>query len=424
MASSLRDRFLQEMESIDTVDCHSHTALKREYYAFPERSLFTMMAYYEREIQSATGQSSGQLYEGATSDAERWERLKPILARTRNESYWRHNIVTYRALFDFEDDDLTDENWEALHHCIRERTADPGWYDDVTNERCKLETQVKNIPWFEDWEPEYFTCVLRMESALELYHKPQRESLEKHLDRSLTDLPEVKSALVALIEEYKRRGSVGIKLAHAYRRTLDSERVPEPVAADVFARAVAGEFPAWPELKQFEDHLIFFLAEVAAELGQVFQIHTGVQGNWGHIPDSNPLHLLPLIHANRNTRFDLFHAGYPFSREIGMMGKHCPNVWLNMAWMYVITMEGSRQSLSEWIDLVPGDRLLGFGSDVHWPEMVYGHLIMARSCLADVLAAKVERDFLSEAAAVSLIHQMLRDNAMVLYGLPSGSPPA
>jgi hypothetical protein len=417
MTSSLRDRLLQEMQSIRTVDCHSHTALRSEYYEFPERSLFTMMAYYEREIQNATGKSSGQLYEGATSDEERWQRLKPVLDRTRNESYWRHNIVTYQALFDFEDDDLTDGNWEPLNQRIMERTAEPGWYHHVTSERCGLETQVKNIPWFQDWEPEYFTCVLRMESALELYRQGPREELEKHLDRSVAGLSDVKATLAELIEQYKVRGSVGIKLAHAYRRTLHSEPVPESVAADVFSRALAGEDLPWPERKQFEDHIIFFLAQVAADLDQVFQIHTGVQGNWGHIPDSNPLHLLPLIHANRNTRFDLFHAGYPFSREIGMMAKHCANVWLNMAWMYVITMEGSRQSLSEWIDLVPGDRLLGFGSDVHWPEMVYGHLIMARSCIADVLAAKVERDFLSEAAAVSLVHQMLRDNAMSLYGL-------
>lgn len=185
----------------------------------------------------------------------------------------------------------------------------------------------------------------------------------------------------------------------------------------MFERALRGEELTWPERKQLEDHIIFFLAEVAGELGQVFQIHTGVQGNWGYVPDSDPLHLLPLIHANKGTRFDLFHAGYPYSREIGMLAKHCANVWLNMAWMYVITMEGSRQSLSEWIDLVPGDRLLGFGSDVHWPEMVYSHLIMARSCIADVLTAKVERDFLSETTAVSLIDQMLRDNAIGLYAL-------
>ena len=85
--------------------------------------------------------------------------------------------------------------------------------------------------------------------------------------------------------------------------------------------------------------------------------------------------------------------------------------------MYVITMAGSRQILSEWIDLVPAERILGFGSDVGYPEFVYGHLIMAGSCLADVLAEKVERDFLSKETALDLARMMLRDNPMELYGL-------
>ena len=100
-----------------------------------------------------------------------------------------------------------------------------------------------------------------------------------------------------------------------------------------------------------------------------------------------------------------------------MLGKHYPNVWLNMAWMYVISMAASRQVLSEWIDLVPGYRILGFGSDVRFPEMILGHLEMARSCVADVLAEKVEKDFLSEEEALSLGQRMFRDNGMELYGL-------
>ena len=80
-------------------------------------------------------------------------------------------------------------------------------------------------------------------------------------------------------------------------------------------------------------------------------------------------------------------------------------------------MAGSRQLLSEWIYLVPAERLLGFGSDVYFPEMVYGHLVMARSCLADVLAAKVERDFLSKSAALDLARWMLRDAPVALYRL-------
>ena len=171
------------------------------------------------------------------------------------------------------------------------------------------------------------------------------------------------------------------------------------------------------EVKAFQDHIIYYITDLVDELNLVFQIHTGVQTTWGNIPDSNPLHLIPLIRNHPSTRFDLFHAGYPYSREIGMLGKHYPNVWLNMAWMYVITMEGSRQSLSEWIDLVPGDRILGFGSDVHFPEFVYGHLVMARSCIVDILSEKVKRDFISEEVAMDLVNKMLRENAVELYSL-------
>ena len=82
-------------------------------------------------------------------------------------------------------------------------------------------------------------------------------------------------------------------------------------------------------------------------------------------------------------------------------------------------MEASRQTLSEWIDLVPGDRLLGFGSDVNWPELIYGHLVMARSCIADVLAAKVAQDFLSKAAALDLARGLMRDYPSAFYRLPA-----
>lgn len=58
--------------------------------------------------------------------------------------------------------------------------------------------------------------------------------------------------------------------------------------------------------------------------------------------------------------------------------------------MYVISMAASRQIFSEWIDLVPGYRIFGFGSDVLFPELVCGHFEIARSCVVDVLTAKVK----------------------------------
>jgi predicted TIM-barrel fold metal-dependent hydrolase len=422
MSAHVRDRLLEEMSLIQTVDCHSHTKLQREYYALEQRDLFTIVSYFAREMQALYGTSDKTpevLYARARNDEEKWEILRYAIYQAGNTSYWRHNMVMYRKLFGLRDAELTDHNWSSVNETIKATTADPDWYRRVTKEYCNLVTQIRNVPWYEDWEPEYFTCVLRMEPALQLLDSQVRRKLEEHLNRSFDNLPALKNGLADFVASYNARGNRGLKLAHAYSRTLASEEVPASVANRILFKALQGGAITPREQKQVQDHLIFYMGEMAQEMGLVFQIHTGVQGNYGWVPDSNPLHLLPLIKKYPKVKFDLFHAGYPYIREIGMLAKHWPNVYLNMAWMYVISMEASRQGLSEWIDLVPGSRLLAFGSDVGWPEMIYSHLIMARSCLADVFAAKIERDFFSEKMALELLRRMLNDTPMELYKLGS-----
>ena len=164
-----RQRLLDEMAALPTVDTHSHTLLRREYEAKPERSLFTIGAYFDRDINGLAGKGVAQLYAGAADAAERWRRLRPLLLRGRNMSTWRHAIVSFQGLFGLADDDLDDESWEALNDRIKKETAQPDWYDYVTRTRCNLITQVRNVPWYEDWEPQYFTAVLRMEPARRLH---------------------------------------------------------------------------------------------------------------------------------------------------------------------------------------------------------------------------------------------------------------
>lgn len=417
----LRDEMLSHLSSLPVVDCHSHTRLKSEYYADGPWDLFSMTAYFEREIGALLPTLPGPVLDPSAAPEQRWAHLREILGRARNESYWRHNLVVYRDLFGMQGEELTDDNWQAVNERIQAQSVDPNWFHEVLVNRANVRTQVKNIRWFDDWEPEYFTAILRMESALELYRPEPRRELEAYLGREIRTLRELREALSDLVQRYRERGAVGIKLAHAYYRSLKSERTPEVTAALLFDRALRGEVLPRPEAQRLEDYVIYFLAGLCTEMGLIFDIHTGVQGNGCWIPDSNPMLLLNLIREFPRTRFNLYHAGYPWSREIGMIGKHFSNVWLNMAWMYVISMEASRQSLDEWLDLVPGHRLLGFGSDVVMPEFVYGHLVMARSCLADVLAKKVKRDFLSREAADNLATMLLHDNAAEFYGL-SPSP--
>ena len=419
-SNDFRKILLSELEGLKTVDCHSHTDLRSVYYEEGPLDLFSLTSYFNRDIDSTAG---GPIYEGANNDTERWLRLKAVLAKARNVSYWRHNIVVYQELFGLQDDELNDSNWAKVNDEIRSKSSDPSWYGRVTEEKCGLETQVRNITWFESWEPEYFTAVLRLEPAIPLLRSDlekeseTRGSLEKQVNVDIHDLRTYKDAVRELVRRYVEQGAIGVKLAHAYNRTLHSVAVEEAKVSRTYDRILQKQEVDADNLKNLQDHMIFYAAELAEEMNLIFQIHTGVQNNWGNVPESDPMLLIPLLKMFPGVRFDLFHAGYPYSRMLGMLGKHYPNVWLNMAWMYVISMAASRQLLSEWLDLVPGYRILAFGSDVHFPEMIFGHLKMARSCVADVLAEKVENDFLSEEEAVSLAKRMFRDNGMELYGL-------
>jgi hypothetical protein len=70
------------------------------------------------------------------------------------------------------------------------------------------------------------------------------------------------------------------------------------------------------------------------------------------------------------------------------------------------------------MDLVPMSKILIFGGDYATPvEKVYGHLVMAREDIAEVLARRIERGTLSESRALELARQWFWDNPRQLYGL-------
>ena len=117
-------------------------------------------------------------------------------------------------------------------------------------------------------------------------------------------------------------------------------------------------------------------------------------------------------------RFDLYHLGYPWVQESLMLGKGFPNVWLNFCWTHIISQRFAMDALDEAIDLIPMNKLIGFGGDYYLPvEKVYGHLTMAREDIARVLAARIERGQFTEDQALGLAHKWLRDNPAELYRL-------
>ena len=154
-----------------------------------------------------------------------------------------------------------------------------------------------------------------------------------------------------------------------------------------------------------------------ANTGFPSRFSTGLHAGSNHIANSNPAHLTSLLLRHRNTRFVLFHGGFPYMGELAAVVKTFPNAYLDLCWMPMIAPTSAKLWLHQWLDAVPINKIFAFGGDTQTPEESYGHLLLTRRLIAEVLAEKVLAGSLSEADAAFVAARILRENAIEFYRL-------
>ncbi len=241
---------------------------------------------------------------------------------------------------------------------------------------------------------------------------------------SIHSLADHRKAVEATFEQATRAGMVSVKSTMAYQRDLSFEEVTEHEAEADFDRMLKGEV-AMPQgfraqkqrpLRKLEDYMFHQLARLASERQYPFQIHTGLlAGNACFIENTNPTRLTNLFHLYPKVKFDLFHTGHPYERELGVLAKLFPNVYIDFCWSHIISPVGARHALDEYLETVPANKIIGFGGDYRTPELSYAHAVMARRNIAQVLEAKVTGGLFDEQRALEIGRLLLRDNALALF---------
>ena len=111
----------------------------------------------------------------------------------------------------------------------------------------------------------------------------------------------------------------------------------------------------------------------------------------------------------------MYHINYPWTSEAACIAKQFPNVTLDLTWIHIIVPEGAREGLSHILDMVPVNKIHGFGGDFKLPECVWGALEVARENIAIVLADKVEMRYMTETQAVAVANKILAENAQKIF---------
>ena len=348
-----------------------------------------------------------------------WAEARDDFDDSRAMSFYRYMLPAFEDLYGVDFNRMTGEQAQALDDRIFENYKDQRWLYHVVTERANIELMFNDPYWarlkFETYYP-FEVLVFNVTTLTRGFNpseynnpndSPFAFAKEEGLPAKTVD--DYLAILDRLFEKAKEAGAVCLKTTIAYERSLQFENVPRETADAIFGKVRSELTPE--QVRAFEDFVMWRLVELSAKYELPFQIHTGD----ARIQGSNPMLLVDLIQKNPKTKFILFHGGYPWIGETGViLMRHGSHVWVDSCWLPTISYTMAKRAYQEWLDVMPSDRIM-FGADTGSAEGVYGAVEFGRRCIAEALSEKVDRGELTEEQAVRIGRQILRDNALKLF---------
>ncbi|HHV61185.1 MAG TPA: amidohydrolase family protein [Firmicutes bacterium] len=343
-----------------------------------------------------------------------------FLEKVRVNSYFRWLLRSLQQLYGFEGE-LTADNWDEISARIRAAHADPGWKFKVLTEKCRIGRAILDAYWDpgnDNGHPEIFSPTFRINMFLFGYSRKAVDHngnspfrLAERYGFGISDFESYLAFIDFAIRKAREGGAVALKSALAYDRGLHFDYVARDRAAKVFEMDDTSISPC--DEKAFGDYIFHFICEKAAEYGLPLQCHTGLGKIWG----SNPMNLVPVIERHPETRFVLFHGGYPWFHECGGLAHNYKNVYLDLVWLPLISPSAARMALSEWLEVAQTIDRISWGGDTWTVEECFGAVIAAKHVIAQALADKVVDGYFDLEIAIDVAKRILRVNAEELYRL-------
>ncbi len=413
-------RIKAELDAVPAIDTHDHLWPFERLPGVVETdrgkgmNLYSMWrSSYYPWINPLTAWTPGMKFDAW------WAGAKQDFVSARATSFYRYQLPAFADLYGVDFDRISDEQARTLDEQIFNHYKDQRWLYEVVTERANIELMFNDPYWarlkFQTDYP-FGVFVLNVTTLVSGFHpleikaptdNPHEFARQEGL--KVESLDDYLRVLERIFEKAKGAGAACLKTTLAYSRTLEFRNVPRERAERAWGH-LRSELTV-EQVRDFEDFIMWRLVELSARFELPFQIHTGD----ARIQGSNPMLLVDLIEANPKTKFILFHGGYPWVGETGViLMRHGSHVWIDSVWLPTISYAMAKRAFHEWLDIVPSDHIM-WGADANHAEGIYGATEFTRRCLAEVLAERVDRGDLREEHALRIGRQILRDNALGLF---------
>jgi hypothetical protein len=209
--------------------------------------------------------------------------------------------------------------------------------------------------------------------------------------------------------QHRRGQVVAFKCAEAYNRSVNYLPDDREAALRVFGRAPADVSPS--ELFLFGNYVFNRCCELAAELDVPFQIHTGL----AMLSGSQPMNFEPIVARYPQTRFVLFHSGFPWTHQISGLVHNYRNALPSLTWTATICTSAAIRALDDYIDVSPSINTITWGSDCWVAEESVGAMLAWRFVVTSVLAQRFRDGRLDVSGIEDLARKMMYGNGRSVY---------
>lgn len=403
----VEQELFEAFQEIPVVDAHEHLSPERVRTS-QNMDILDLFVHYTRTdflCAGMTGNQWNRMHDKTIPLEKRWRILSRYLKEIRYGSYARPAFIYARHLgFN----DITKDNYREISDRLQADNK-PGIYKKILVETCNIRaalTQANRT----DYDLDFMIPLMPLDTYAAVSDWEVIEKRASELGEKASNIDDYLELARKGLKKWIDEGAVGIKMISQSYSPPDRAK-----AVGIFDDLKRNPDKKLPGMNPLRDYLMEEILDIASDLKLVVAVHTGV---WGDFRTLDPKYMISIFGRHPQTKFDMYHMGMPWVREAGLIGKNFPNVWLNLCWCHIVSPEMTCSGLNEYIDLVPVNKIIGFGGDYGKPvEKVYGHLLIARENIARVLGERVKRGLISKDEALEIAKKWFYDNPKKLYRL-------
>jgi uncharacterized protein len=311
-------------------------------------------------------------------------------------------------------EDLSTRNWDQYSEIISVNHKKNEWHKKILKDYCNYEKIILDAYWnpgSDNNNPDIFLPSFRINPLFFGYSRAifdhNDNNVFKLYNKEFSDIDDYILFIRNLIIDKIKNGCVALKNAIAYDRDINYEKFSKNKAQKILKHKTKHKSE---DVRAFQDYVFYEICKLAAELDIPIQCHTGL----GCFNKTNALSMLNIIKDNPDTRFVLFHGGFPWSHDIVGLLHGFQNVYSDICWLPLLSPTAAESITHNLIEVGTAEKIC-WGCDTWTSEESYGARIALNDLLAKVLSKKIENGYFGMNDAECIVENILYNNPKSLY---------